>query len=164
MGRKAVKMAEEKKNWLGPYIPQGNILREVVQQIKLLYHLMLDRRVNLLAKLIPVAAVAYIFLPLDFLPDVIPVLGQLDDAAIIMLSVRLFFEAAPPDVVREYLKRLSRPVTEGEWKIMQNSGGEAAPQAPAGELKPESPAASSPEVVEGNFKVVDDDDVDTKPQ
>ena len=52
MGRKAVKMAEEKKNWLGPYIPQGNILREVVQQIKLLYNLMLDRRVNLLAKLI----------------------------------------------------------------------------------------------------------------
>jgi len=66
-------------------------------------------------------------------------------------------------VVREYLKRLSRPVTEGEWNIMQNSGGETAPQAPAGELKPEPPAAGSPEVVEGSFKLADDD-VDTKPE
>ncbi len=163
MGRKAVKMAEEKKNWLGPYIPQGNILREVVQQIKLLYHLMLDRRVHPLAKLIPLAAVAYVFLPLDFIPDLFPVVGQLDDAAIVMLGVRLFFEAAPPDVVREYLKRMVHPVTEGEWNIMQNSGGEAASQTPAGELKPESPAAGSPDVVEGSFKLADED-IDTKPQ
>jgi uncharacterized membrane protein YkvA (DUF1232 family) len=101
MGRKAVNMADEKKNWLGPYIPEGNILREVVQQIKLVYHLMLDSRVHPLAKLIPIAAVLYVFSPVDLIPDVLPVLGQMDDAAIVMLGLRAFFEVAPPDVVRE---------------------------------------------------------------
>ncbi len=153
MGRKAVKMAEEKKNWLGPYIPQGNILREVVQQIKLLYHLMLDPRVHPLAKLIPIAAVAYVISPVDIISDVIPVLGQLDDAAIVMLGLRMFFEVAPPDVVREYLKRLARPVTDSEWKVVQTPNEGAAS---------EPPAEPGREVVEGNFKLTDEGD--TKPQ
>ncbi len=162
MGRKAVNMADEKKNWLGPYIPEGNILREVVQQVKLLYHLMLDPRVHPLAKLIPIAALAYVISPVDIVSDVIPVLGQLDDAAIVMLGLRMFFEVAPPDVVREYLKRLAHPVTDGEWKIMQTSAEEAASQAPAADQRPDALAAEPPEVVEGSFKLADD--VDTKPK
>ena len=154
MGRKAVNMAEEKKNWLGPYIPEGNILREVVQQVKLLYHLMLDPRVHPLAKLIPIAALAYVISPVDIVSDVIPVLGQLDDAAIVMLGLRMFFEVAPPDVVREYLKRLARPVTDSEWKVVQTPSEGASPEPPAAE--------PGPEVVEGNFKLTDE--VDSKPQ
>ncbi len=153
MGRKAVKMAEQKKNWLGPYIPEGNILREVVQQIKLLYHLMLDPRVHPLAKLIPIAAVVYVISPIDIVSDVIPVLGQLDDAAIVMLGLRMFFEVSPPDVVREYLKRLARPVTDSEWKVTQTPG-----EGAASEPSPEP----GREVVEGNFKLTDEGD--TKPQ
>ncbi len=156
-------MAEEKKNWLGPYIPQGNILRDVVQQIKLVYHLMLDRRVHPLAKLIPIAAIAYVISPVDFIPGaVVPILGQMDDVAVFMLGLRLFFEAAPPEVVREYLKRLAHPVTDGEWKIMQTSAEEAASQAPAADQRPDALAAEPPEVVEGSFKLADD--VDTKPK
>jgi uncharacterized membrane protein YkvA (DUF1232 family) len=147
VGRKAVNVADEKKNWLGPYIPEGNLLREVVQQVKLVYHLMLDPRVHPLAKLIPIAAVAYVLSPVDLIADVIPVLGQLDDAAIIMFGLRMFFEVAPPDVVREYLKRLARPVTDSEWKVMQTPPEATPPQA--------SPA-EPPEVVEGNFKLTDE--------
>ncbi len=154
MGRKAVNMAEEKKNWLGPYSPQGNILREVVQQIKLLYHLMLDPRVHPLAKLIPIAAVVYVISPVDIISDVIPVLGQLDDAAIVMLGMRMFFEVAPPDVVREYLKRLARPVSDSEWKVVQTPSEGASPETPAAE--------PGLEVVEGNFKLTDE--VDSKQQ
>ncbi len=152
MGRKAVNMAEEKKNWLGPYIPQGNILREVVQQIKLVYHLMLDPRVHPLAKLIPIGAVVYV-LTGGVIPDLIPVLGQMDDAAIVMLGVRLFFEVSPPDVVREHLKRLARPVTDSEWKVVQTPSEAASPEPPAAE--------PGPEVVEGNFKLTDE--VDSRP-
>jgi uncharacterized membrane protein YkvA (DUF1232 family) len=145
-------MAEEKKNWLGPYIPEGNILREVVQQIKLVYRLMLDPRVHPLAKLIPVGVVAYV-LTGGVIPDLIPVLGQMDDAAIIMLGVRLFFEVAPPDVVREHLKRLAHPLTDSEWKVVEH---------PSEAASAEPPAEPGPDVVEGNFKVTDDGD--SKPQ
>jgi uncharacterized membrane protein YkvA (DUF1232 family) len=140
-------VAEQKKNWLGPYIPEGNVLREIVQQVKLVYHLMLDPRVHPLAKLIPIAAVAYVLSPVDLVADVIPVLGQLDDAAIVMLGLRMFFEVSPPDVVREYLKRLVRPVTDSEWKVMETAE-EATP--------PQAPAAGPPEVIEGRFKAPDE--------
>jgi uncharacterized membrane protein YkvA (DUF1232 family) len=140
-------MAEEKKNWLGPYIPQGNVLRDVVQQIKLVYHLMLDPRVHPLAKLIPIAAVAYVFLPVDLVPDIIPVLGQMDDAAIVMLGIRTFFEIAPPDVVREYLKRLARPLADSEWKMTADKPEGEPPASPAAEVHGE--------VVEGDFRVAD---------
>jgi len=145
-------MSDEKKNWLGPYIPQGNMLREVIQQIKLLYYLMADRRVHPLAKLIPVGVVAYIVSPVNLIPDFIPVLGQLDDAAVIMLGLRLFFEVAPPEVVREHLERMAKPVTDAEWRVgfhPPEGGQSAAPHA--------SPPASD-EVVEGSFRIVDEVD------
>jgi uncharacterized membrane protein YkvA (DUF1232 family) len=109
-------MADEKKNWLGPYVPQGNIIREVVQQAKLAYNLILDPRVHPIVKLIPVAAVAYLFLPTDLVPDIIPIVGQVDDLAILMIGLRFFFEFAPPEVVQEHLKRLSQKI-RGDWNV-----------------------------------------------
>ncbi len=101
-------MNTEKKNWLGPYIPQGSVFREMVQQAKLAYSLMRDLRVPLLLKFIPVAAVAYLFMPLDVVPDFLVGFGQLDDVAIVMLGLRLFFEFAPPGVMHEHLQRLAQ--------------------------------------------------------
>ncbi len=70
---------DQKENWLGPYIPQGSFFRDLIQQVKLAYNLMLDPRVHPVTKLIPVAAIAYVLLPVDVSPDFVPVLGQIDD-------------------------------------------------------------------------------------
>jgi uncharacterized membrane protein YkvA (DUF1232 family) len=110
---------EEKKNWLGPYIPQGNFIRELVQQLKLAYNLMLDPRVNPVTKLIPVAALVYLISPVDIAPDVMPLLGQLDDLGVVLLGLRMFFEFSPPEVVREHLKRLTENIREG-WEVTRN--------------------------------------------
>ena len=118
---------EEKHNWIGPYIPEGSIFRELIQQVKLAYHLMLDPRVNSLTKLIPVAALAYLVLPTDIAPDFIPVLGQLDDVAILLFGLRMFFEFAPPGVVEEHLKQLVARV-RGDWTVSD----ETAPAGPGG--------------------------------
>jgi uncharacterized membrane protein YkvA (DUF1232 family) len=118
---------DEKHNWIGPYIPQGSLFRDLIQQAKLAYNLMLDPRVNPLTKLIPVAAVAYLILPTDVVPDFLPVLGQLDDVAILLFGLRLFFEFAPPGVVEEHLKRLVARV-RGDWTVTE----EPAPGAPSG--------------------------------
>lgn len=129
--------SQEKRNLLGPYIPQGNVVREVVQQIKLAYNLMLDGRVHPVTKLIPVAAVLYLFMPLDVLPDLVLGLGQLDDLAIVMLGLRTFFEFAPPEVVHEHLKRLAEGV---RWNVTDTP--------PTTSVKPKDDG----DVVEGQYR------------
>ena len=124
---------EEKHNWLGPYMPEGNLFREVLQQIKLAYNLILDPRVNPLTKLIPVAAVAYLLLPTDIIPDIIPILGQADDVMVLMLGLRLFFELSPNAVVEEHLKKLVAHV-KGNWSVVDDTPAASAPPADNGEV------------------------------
>ncbi|MEL6405613.1 MAG: DUF1232 domain-containing protein [Chloroflexota bacterium] len=70
--------------------------------MRLTWRLFQDRRVPPTIKLVPLLAAIYVFSPLDFLPDVIPVLGQVDDILIISMSMRLFERLSPPDVVEEH--------------------------------------------------------------
>jgi uncharacterized membrane protein YkvA (DUF1232 family) len=128
-------MAEEKRNLLGPYIPEGSFFRETVQQLKLVYNLMLDERVPALTKLIPVLSVGYLLFPIDVLPDILIGLGQLDDLAVVMLGLRFFLELAPPDVVREQLKRI---VQGGHWSVSDKPAAE--------------PPKTDGDVVEGNYR------------
>jgi len=126
-------MDDPKHNWLGPYIPQGNVLRDIFQQVKLAYNLMLDPRVNLVTKLIPLAALGYLVLPPDILPDIIPVVGQVDDVFVLIFGLRMFFEFAPSEVVSEHLGRLVARV-KGDWAVVDdpNAPPPAAPPPPAG--------------------------------
>jgi uncharacterized membrane protein YkvA (DUF1232 family) len=130
-------MAEEKHNWLGPYIPEGSFFREVIQQVKLAFGLLLDPRVHPLTKLIPLAAVGYLLLPTDIIPDIIPVLGQMDDVVVLMLGLRLFFEFSPPTVVREHLQRLVERV-KGDWSVVDNAPPAGERPAESGEVIDES--------------------------
>ena len=49
--------------------------------------LLLDRETPLSAKLLPLAGIIYAAFPLDFLPDIFPILGWFDDATIVILLV-----------------------------------------------------------------------------
>ena len=88
--------------------PQGGVMRDIVLRIKLILHLMGDRRVNFLLKLLPIASLVYLFMPLDLVSGItLPVIGALDDAAVLWLGSYLFLELAPPQVVQEHMKQLS---------------------------------------------------------
>ena len=134
-------MADEKKNWLGPYIPEGSWMREIVQQVKLAYNLMLDPRVHPVTKLIPIAALVYWISPVDLIMGV-PGLSAVDDVTVLYLGLRFFFEFAPPDVVHEHLKRLTE-TSSSTWKVVDD------PPAPP----PSSSAPASEEVVDGTYTV-----------
>jgi uncharacterized membrane protein YkvA (DUF1232 family) len=123
---------DQRENWIGPYIPQGNWFRDLVQQAKLAYNLMFDPRVHPVAKLIPIAAVAYLFMPFDVVADVVPLAGQLDDMAVLLFGMRMFFEFSPPQVVEEHLKRLARTV-RGDWTVVEDTPPAAA-AGPGGEV------------------------------
>src|SRR3954465_11703782 len=60
--------------------------RQLASEFVLLWHIVRDRRVPLYLKAIPALAALYLLLPVDLVPDWIPVLGQLDDLAILALA------------------------------------------------------------------------------
>ena len=80
--------------------------REVWQQARLVYYLLRDPEVPFYLKLVPFAAVLYLLWPVDFLPDLVPVLGQLDDLTALLVSSKVFIEMAPPQVVARYMEQI----------------------------------------------------------
>jgi len=70
--------------------------------VKLMYQLAKDPRVSLGDKAILGAAIAYVFSPVDLIPDMIPFLGQIDDAYIVAISLQRLINSAGPEVLKEY--------------------------------------------------------------
>jgi uncharacterized membrane protein YkvA (DUF1232 family) len=79
---------------------------QLIEQFRLSWALLLDSRVPWVLKLIPLGAVVYVISPIDLIPDIIPVLGQLDDLGILMTALRVFNSIAPADIVDEHTNRL----------------------------------------------------------
>ncbi len=92
------------------------------EQIRLSWLLFQDNRVSLGAKLIPIIAIAYLISPFGFIPALIPIIGQIDVLAVVMITVALFNGAAPKDVVTEYLTQMRSHVKPG-WKVARDEGG-----------------------------------------
>ncbi|HEY65026.1 MAG TPA: DUF1232 domain-containing protein [Caldilineae bacterium] len=79
------------------------IWSEMWRTLRLAWRLLGDPRVPLLVKiLIPGLALFYTLLPIDVAPDLIPLLGQLDDLAALIIAARLLIEMSPPSVVAEH--------------------------------------------------------------
>ena len=91
-------------------------LQDALRQVRLAWRLFLDDRVSFWLKLIPPAAIAYVVFPVDILPDVVPIAGQLDDVAIVLLGLKLFIELVPPEVRREHLQALGAHLRE--WRVV----------------------------------------------
>lgn len=80
--------------------------RDMWHQARLVYRLILDPEVPVYLKVLPFVTVVYLLLPFDLLPDVAPVLGQLDDLTLLLVGSKLFIELAPPQVVGRHLQAI----------------------------------------------------------
>jgi uncharacterized membrane protein YkvA (DUF1232 family) len=68
----------------------------------LLHVLLRDPRVPRRRKLLLAALLGYLAMPIDLVPDFIPIAGQLDDAIVIALVVRSVLRSGGPELVREH--------------------------------------------------------------
>ena len=100
---------------------QLGFLGELWQQAKLVVQLILDPKVPIYLKALPFAALAYLIFPVDFLPDFIPGLGQLDDLTILLLGAKVFIELAPKDIVAQYIDRIK---TLDEGNDLKSTSGD----------------------------------------
>ncbi|KAA1296552.1 MAG: DUF1232 domain-containing protein [SAR202 cluster bacterium] len=98
--------------------------------VTLFLRLMLDRRVPWKLKLLPLLAIGYAILPWDFLPDLIPFIGWIDDIAILIVATLIFLG------------------------LGSSSTAFSSAQNPDGKNK-EKPKG---QVFDGEYRVIDDDD------
>jgi uncharacterized membrane protein YkvA (DUF1232 family) len=99
-------MAEKNKNTNVPPARGIGFFQQLIEQVRLCWALLLDNRVPLMLKLIPLGALAYVISPIDLIPDLFIGLGQLDDIGILMTAITAFNSMAPGDVVAEHVSRL----------------------------------------------------------
>ena len=78
------------------------------QFIRVFYRLMIDRRVSILAKLVPFVGLLLLLTPPALELDLIPGVGQLDWLLVGYLSLKLFLWLCPPEVVREHVAQVGR--------------------------------------------------------
>lgn len=77
------------------WLQRPGLLRSLLSRVRLAIRLMREPRVPLLTKALPTLAVLYLISPFDLVPDVLPLLGQLDDLGLILITLEVFLRLCP---------------------------------------------------------------------
>ena len=91
------------------------IAKKFKTEIKVYRLVLKDNKTPLLGKLLLGLAIGYLFLPFDFIPDFIPVFGQLDDLIIVPLLVILALKLIPLDLIEKHRKSIQLIDSNSYW-------------------------------------------------
>jgi len=91
-------------------------IRRLPAYVRLVAALLRDERVPTSAKASLAAGGAYAISPIDLIPGVIPVAGQLDDLYVLLTGIQLAVRRTPDDIVTPHLERvgISRNEIDGD--------------------------------------------------
>ncbi len=81
---------------------------QIKREVGVYRHVMADDRTPWLARVLLGAAISYLFLPFDLIPDAIPVLGQLDDLIIVPGLVWLALKVIPVSVLEDARRKVDQ--------------------------------------------------------
>ena len=95
-----IKIDRQEKNALKDRL--RSFLMFLPNMVMLLGRLLKDARVSTAEKALFVAAIAYVISPLDFIPDVFPFIGQVDDLYVVALVLLRLVNRSDETVVREH--------------------------------------------------------------
>lgn len=120
--------------------PDSGLVHDLMGRVKLILRLIGDKRVNFFLKLLPIGAAIYVVSPVDFIPGLaLPVIGVLDDAAVLWLGTTLFVSLCPEEVVREHSADLEG-VVQAEWRDAEGQAGSEIVKVDSDEPKPVPPS------------------------
>lgn len=78
------------------------LVRLVPDCLVLIRRALSDGRVSRADRLLLLALVGYLVLPIDLVPDFVPVAGQLDDALLVALVLRRLLRGGGPDLLQRH--------------------------------------------------------------
>lgn len=79
-----------------------NLLMFLPNMVKLLGNLLKDGRVPTAEKALFVAAIVYVISPIDFIPDVFPFIGQVDDIYLVAMTLLRLINRTDESILRKY--------------------------------------------------------------
>ena len=80
-----------------------SVFQQAAVYLRLIWLLLLDPRVSLFLKILPIGSLLYLFLP-DIVPTIV------DDGLVLGLGIYLFIILCPQDVVQEHLAAIKNRV------------------------------------------------------
>lgn len=124
VGARTRRLAHDAADALRPVLrPRTGARRTVMHYIgqlprylRLLAGLLVDRRVSILDKVLVGAAIAYVVAPVDFLPDFVPFLGQVDDVYLLALALERLMSNAGRGVVLDHWSGDARDLAAGNLR------------------------------------------------
>ena len=79
-----------------------NLLLFLPNMILLCSRLMVDSRVPRTERALVAGAIVYAIIPFDLIPDMIPFIGQVDDAYLIAITLLRLMDRTDPEILREH--------------------------------------------------------------
>lgn len=77
-------------------------MKELPNFLRLLGGLLTDKRISSTDKLLVGGAIAYILLPIDFLPDFVPFIGEVDDIFVLVMALQRLIANAGRAVLQDH--------------------------------------------------------------
>ena len=86
-------------------VRMARLIWKLPMYARVIWGLVRDPRTPVHLKGLLGAALVYLVMPFDLIPDAIPILGQADDLTVLMLVLDLFIANAPAEVRKDHLER-----------------------------------------------------------
>lgn len=87
------------------YLRLARLVWKLPTYARVVWGIVRDPRTPLPLKALLGAGLAYVVVPLDLVPDAIPILGQADDLTVLLLVLDMFLANAPAEVREEHAAR-----------------------------------------------------------
>ena len=97
------------------------LLPHIIRFIRLVWRLTFDKRVSIFLRLLLPAAILYMMLPRNIIPNGVPILGRFDDLIFFALALLLLIKLSPSDVVEEHkgnVRPSDRPEDKNPDKVV----------------------------------------------